>query len=707
MKPALPKRTRAILLFLFGIVLPCLLLGYLAFRGVQNDLALLEDRRVAEHHEIAEQVCQAVDESFLEAELAFQKFLSEKNPNNPSDMIQQLENLKGFYPLIEEVFSIQSNQKIQFFDTFLLYRLRNSMHFPGNSPLDQTIDRLLRQGQQLEFQRKDYNKALIVYRQALRETSDLQVQGDLWSKIARVQKKSKQFQGSLESYQTIVNKYSQIRLTEGIPLGLAARAEIGSLLVEREERAKALEVFMDLYQDLISGEWILEKEPYNFYSARIRDSIMEILSQEFPSEQMQSRNIAFRKLVDQENAKREQTERLLLFEEKASAEREMIELQSRENFSERRRFALEIGTEAYLVCLLRNIPVEDEIWGFLVDRQQLIESLLPGIMQNMVFPDGTDWIIRGRNRKTVLASISTPPGSLTVKSDLIRNFPDWTIEFYQTDPRLLDALLTSRRGIYLYMFILIAGILVFGLILTMRSFTREIELSRIKSDFVSTVSHEFKSPLTSIRQIAEMLHSGRVPSEERRQKYYDVLLEQSERLSLLIENVLNFAKLEEGKREFVFEPVDFETLLVNIVSAIQDRVRHDGFVIEAKIKKSLPSVMADASAMTQAFNNLIDNALKYSGNSKKIIVRAYNDGQSVVIEVKDFGLGIKKEEMGRIFTRFYRGGDQLTNAVKGSGLGLTLVKQIVDAHKGSIRVESEEGKGSTFAVKLPLNPNKE
>ena len=115
--------------------------------------------------------------------------------------------------------------------------------------------------------------------------------------------------------------------------------------------------------------------------------------------------------------------------------------------------------------------------------------------------------------------------------------------------------------------------------------------------------------------------------------------------------------------------------------------------------------MADASAITQAIINLIDNAVKYSGDSKRVIVRVYNDEQSVIIEMKDFGFGIKKEEIDKVFDRFYRGGDELTRTVKGSGLGLTLVKQIVEAHKGSIQVESEPGKGSVFAMKVPLDPN--
>jgi signal transduction histidine kinase len=233
-----------------------------------------------------------------------------------------------------------------------------------------------------------------------------------------------------------------------------------------------------------------------------------------------------------------------------------------------------------------------------------------------------------------------------------------------------------------------------------------MELSRMKSDFVSTVSHEFKSPLTSIRQIAEMLETGRIPSEERRQKYYEVLLEQSERLSLLTDNVLSFAKMEEGKREFVFEETDIKTLLMEIVSTIQDRVRHEGFTIELEIEDFLPPIVADVPAITQAVTNLIDNAVKYSGESKKVVVNVRVDEKDLVIDVRDFGVGIKKVELNKIFDRFYRGGDELTRTIKGSGLGLTLVKQIVEAHYGSIQVESELGKGSVFTVKLPTDPNK-
>ena len=706
MKSSLPKRTRIVLLFLFGIALPSLLLGYLAFRGVQNDHALLEKGRLDEHRGIAEEVSQKVDESITAAEQAFKIIIAEKNPNRSSDMNPQLYGLKTSNPLIGEVFTIQSDLPIKYYGTFLLYRSDNTIQHSDYSPPSQSVNSLLQQAERFEFQNKDYRRALGIYRQALRSNSVPHIQADLLRKIARVQKNSKQFQEALKTYQTIADNHSQIQIMKGMPLGLVARMEIGSLHSDMGDQAKALELYTGLYRDLQGGNWALEKESYDFYSVRIRESITVISSQGSSPEQHQSQRNTFQELVEEENTKREETEKLLLFQENASAERKLSTFQSRESSPERnRRLTLEIGANTYLVCLLQRDPAEDETWGFLVDRQYLTDSLLPRIMQNLIFPKDTDWIIRGRDREAVLASADTPSGSLTVRSDLIGNFPDWTMEFYQADPRLLDAFLTSRRGIYFYMFILIVGILVFGLILTIRSLTREMELSRMKSDFVSTVSHEFKSPLTSIRQIAEMLHSGRVPSEERRQKYYDVLLEQSERLSLLTENVLSFAKME-GKREFVFEQVDLDSLLRNIVSTIQDRVGHDGLAIETEIEKSVPSINADSSAITQAINNLIDNAVKYSGDSKKVFVQAYNDEKSVVIEVKDFGLGIKKEDMDKVFDRFYRGGDELTRTVKGSGLGLTLVKQIVEAHKGSIQVESEPGKGSIFSMRLPLDPNK-
>ena len=224
----------------------------------------------------------------------------------------------------------------------------------------------------------------------------------------------------------------------------------------------------------------------------------------------------------------------------------------------------------------------------------------------------------------------------------------------------------------------------------------------MQSDFVSTVSHEFKSPLTSIRQLAEMLQADMVPSEDKRRRYYDVLVEQSERLSTLIDNVLDFARMEEGRREMSRAAVDVKSLVEDIVTEAQHRVLHQGFTVRTELEDSLPSAFLDADAIRQALNNLIDNGVKYSGSSREVVVRSFRENAHIVIAVRDFGIGLAAEEADKVFDRFYRGGGELTRSVKGTGLGLTLVKQIVAAHGGDVEVHSEPGRGSTFSMRIPL-----
>jgi signal transduction histidine kinase len=202
--------------------------------------------------------------------------------------------------------------------------------------------------------------------------------------------------------------------------------------------------------------------------------------------------------------------------------------------------------------------------------------------------------------------------------------------------------------------------------------------------------------------MAEMLVHDRVPSPERQRKYYTSILKQSERLSHLINNILDFSKMEEGKRSFLFEKADIVPFVRDIVETFLQHTADQGFLIDLVIPEPLPDVVFDGEAMEQVVHNLLDNACKYSGDSRKIEVHLLSKGNKIVISVRDFGVGIKKEDLDKIFSRFYRAGEELTQTIKGSGIGLTIVKQIVEAHHGEIAVESSPGKGSTFTVRLPL-----
>jgi signal transduction histidine kinase len=561
--------------------------------------------------------------------------------------------------------------------------------------------------QQLEFQQKNYPKALASYQQRFEQVSDPQMKGELLSAIARVQKKSTLFRDAEKTYEAIARDYSNVQTAGGVPLGLAARLELSSLSMSIDDTLTVIKTYFSLYKDLLNREWRLEKDQYDFFSQDIKESINDILSQAPMAASLLPYQSAFSILKAEENNQRKITERLLTFQENAAADlKAQVPLNPEELRSSARRFTLESGGHTYLVSLLDqylgNRSRVNEIRGLLLNAGYLRDSLLRQVLQSNIHSGKTGWIVKGRDDKILLKSENSPSGSITARTNFEGGFPPWFVEFYQQDPDLFETFLISRRGIYFYMFFLLAGILIFGLILTIRTVAHELELSKMKSDFVSTISHEFKSPLSSIRQLAEMLQSGRVLSEERRQQYYDVLVEQSERLSLLIDNILDFAKIEEGRKEFNFEIIEIGPLLEEIVSIIQDRVRHKDFVIQVKIEKPLPSIKVDRAAITQAITNLIDNAIKYSGEAKNILVRAFAENQYLIITVKDFGIGIRKEEIDKVFERFYRGGDVLTRTVKGSGLGLTLVKQIVEVHHGNVNVESEPGHGSTFSIRLPL-----
>ena len=703
-----PKRIP--LLFFLGIGIPCLLLGYLAFRGIQNDQALLEKERLNEQRKVLELVTRSVEENILKTEQTFINIMAGHQEIYQPRQVRSMDSLKKQNPLVEEVFFSDNSGNTHLPTATLLFLPNGSTQSFSVTSRSPASARKVQTGQQLEFQQKNYQKALASYQQVFEQVSDHQMKGELLSSIARVQKKSNLFQEAEKAYEAIIRDYSHVQTAGGVPLGLAARLELSSLSMELDDTLTAIKTYFNLYKDLINRNWTLDKAQYDFFSQHIKESVDDIFSQAPFAAPLQPIQSAYASLKTEENNQRKITERLLTFQESAAADlKAKIPLNPAELRSSTRRFTLESGEHTYLVSLLSQNTVNgsqlNEKEGLLLNADYLRDSLLRRILQINIYPEKIAWIVKGSDDKTILMSEKPPSGSITVRSTFKGGFPPWSVEFYQQNPDLFETFLISRRGIYFYVFFLLAGILIFGLILTNRTVSHELELSKMKSDFVSTVSHEFKSPLSSIRQLAEMLQSGRVPSEERRHEYYDVLVEQSERLTLLIDNILDFAKIEEGRKEFNFETVDIDTLLLEIVSPIQDSIRHKDFAIKVEIEEKLPSIKMDIAAITQAINNLIDNAIKYSGEAKNILIRAFVENQYLIITVKDFGIGIRKEEIDKVFERFYRGGDALTRTVKGSGLGLTLVKQIVEVHNGNINVESKPGHGSTFSIRLPLYRN--
>lgn len=245
--------------------------------------------------------------------------------------------------------------------------------------------------------------------------------------------------------------------------------------------------------------------------------------------------------------------------------------------------------------------------------------------------------------------------------------------------------------------LLLAG----GLGLTYRNVSKEIALARLKSDFVSNVSHELRTPLALIRLYAETLEMGRLKSPEKYQEYYQIIRKESERLTSLINNILDFSRIEAGRKEYDFRQTDLRELVSNTIESYRYQIEQHGFMLEERIDP-VPPLRVDREAMARSLVNLVNNALKYSQDRKYIGVNLYRENGSVKLEVIDHGIGIPDQEQSKIFEKFYRVGDPLVHNTKGSGLGLSLVRHIVEAHGGQVRVDSTLGRGSKFTIALPL-----
>jgi len=299
------------------------------------------------------------------------------------------------------------------------------------------------------------------------------------------------------------------------------------------------------------------------------------------------------------------------------------------------------------------------------------------------------------------ASVGWDGGEPEVERNLEGAFPGLTLAI-----KLPGTTLAAMGQHFVHTGFLILGVisllLTGGIVMTHRNISREMALARLKSDFVSNVSHELRTPLSLIRLYAETLEMGRLKSADKYQEYYSIIRKESERLTALINNILDFSRIEAGRKEYDFRQTDLRELVRNTLESYRYQIEQSGFAFEEKIAEDVPPLSVDREAMARSLLNLVNNALKYSQDQKYIGVNLFRDNGTVKLEVVDHGIGIPQAEQQKIFDKFYRVGDPLVHNTKGSGLGLSLVRHIVRAHGGEVLVDSVPGRGSKFTINLPV-----
>ncbi|MEA3224397.1 MAG: ATP-binding protein [Planctomycetota bacterium] len=306
------------------------------------------------------------------------------------------------------------------------------------------------------------------------------------------------------------------------------------------------------------------------------------------------------------------------------------------------------------------------------------------------------------NLGRVAGGLDKSRGSPFLTARIGKCFADWQVELYFEDDDILEG--AARKQITLYVW---AGVLVIVLILAAGGFagqavTRQIKLNRLKNDFIATVSHELRTPLASMRVLADTLLEGNYKDQQQATEYLRLICKENKRLSGLIDNFLTFSRMERNKQAFQMVRTSSAAIASSAADAVTTEFSEGRCEFQVQITENLPDVLADQNAIVTVLVNLLDNAYKYSADDKKIALKVLAEDDSVCFRVCDNGVGMSRRAAKKIFERFYQVDRSLSRRTEGCGLGLSIAKFIVDAHKGSISVDSKPGEGSTFTVELPV-----
>ncbi len=328
------------------------------------------------------------------------------------------------------------------------------------------------------------------------------------------------------------------------------------------------------------------------------------------------------------------------------------------------------------------------------DMQHLFAFHGPEVLRSVIEKDGLAGTFPGS------CLIVTGPGAEGLP--LGRSFQGALLHFEETGISAWSDSSLPFPVLYWLILVLVIGFTGFGMYLLWRDIRRELALADMKSHFAASVSHELKTPLTAIRMFAEALAMGVRSEPEAQQGYLRTIISESERLSRLLNNVLDFSKIEQGTRTYHFERVSLEAVVKAAARAMAFALGQKGFDLQIEADPSVPSVHGDSDALEQAVLNLLDNAMKYSGKSRELRLRLRRRENAVSIDVTDFGIGISEENKGLVFGQFFRVPGSENQRIPGTGLGLAIVSHIAEAHGGRVDVISRPGEGSTFSIVLPL-----
>ena len=649
---------RHVLLFLVAVLLPCSVLVALGVRIVAQEHELSEQRLEDERQRVVDGVHDDLLARLERIKLRETALLAGQEPRSEIAVAERIK--------VVLVAHLRDGRLVPPWDD-------NDRSEIARRHLDQgDYAATVREGERRELIVKDLSGAIGSYRQALRTAGQPVQRAYARLMLGRVLTKAGRLQDATTHYRAILSSPSDVTDDLGVPLWLyaAGRLVAGGIDVS--------EVLERAQRDVTGNHWF-SSPPTEVYM--LRDLVVNLASAEADS----GFHAGVAKLSDSV------AERLVLVEQTLALQRDLAGL-------------------GLTPPVTRPGSLEPR-WVLYGSLEWLVSTALP-------LGDSPATVVAVQARDAFSSAEHTSASLNTVGALRLRPrdssggrllgpaFPGIKVEFAAGDDTGFLAAWNLQRSFYLVTLLLVLSVTLFGAYLLWRDVRRELRLAELRTQFVSGVSHELKTPLTAIRMFAETLRMRRSTDTRVQDEYLDTIVHESERLTRLLNNVLDFSKLEQGKKQYQREPCSLSEIVEATANAMRYPLQQQGFELHVETADDLPSVDVDRDAIEQALLNLLTNAMKYSGESRDIDLRLRQCNGDALIEVSDRGVGIEPEEQVRIFEKFYRAHTPENDHIPGTGIGLTLVEHIAKGHGGCVTVQSVPTKGSTFSLHLPLESSR-
>jgi signal transduction histidine kinase len=528
------------------------------------------------------------------------------------------------------------------------------LFFPDIPHQPEPPSQLFADGEVAEFQQHDALRAATIFRR-LAASPDRAVRAAALMRLGRTLRAAGRLADSLDIYANMA-ALGDVSVV-GLPANLVARSARIQALIALDRRNDAQREARALGEDLIGARWRLTRGQYEYYLEAMAAAAGSLPS---PPDQ---RDIAMARTAGD-----------LWLDWKTGlppSGRRSIHAQS-----------------VSLLASWRSGADRMAVW--IVPADRLLSHLPSESRVSVALTDAEGAMVAG---------VLNVNGRRTTRTPVDTRLP-WTVHVTALPDVAAHSGLTRGRVVTLGLGMMLT-FLVAGSYFIARAVKREVDLARLQSDFVSAVSHEFRTPLAAMRQLSELLAAGRVSHEERRQQYYNSLAGESRRLQRLVENLLNFGRLQAGVRPYRLESLDPGALVEKVVAEFRSQLSQPDCQIEVSGDAEPMRLMGDPDAVALALHNLLDNAVKYGGVGRTVSVSWGRKGERLALSVRDHGPGIPADERTRIFDRFVRGSAASAANVRGTGIGLAMVQQVVNTHGGAVTIESAPGAGSTFTMWLP------